>query len=216
MNIKGVQFGDYHSWRDLGLILGKKEIESPEAKTMFVNIPGADGSLDLTEYFGEINYNNRQLSFDFSTIIPQKDFLKQFSIIQNLLNGKKMRIILDDDPNFYYVGRINISAWKANKNVGELTIEADCEPFKYKLNKTIIHKRIFGYEEIVLDNMRMRVNPTITIDSESSLSIEFRDNTFVVGSGVYVFPELFLDAGKNIMNVSGSGTITIDYQEGSF
>ena len=89
MNIKGVQFGDYHSWRDLGLILGSKEIESPEAKTMFVNIPGADGSLDLTEYFGEINYDNRQLSFDFSTIIPQKDFLKQFSIIQNLLNGKK-------------------------------------------------------------------------------------------------------------------------------
>jgi hypothetical protein len=212
MKIKGVKFGDYHSWDDLSLILGSKEIESPEPKTMYIDIPGADGSLDLTEYFGEVNYKNRKLSFVFSTIVPQNEFLELFSEIQNLLNGQKLQIIIDDDPDFYYIGRISISPWKVNKSVGELTIEADCEPFKYKLNKTIIKQAVTGSKEIVLNNLRKRVNPLVIVDSQ--MSIQFGNNTFTVSAGTYTFPELYLKPGKNVLTVTGTGNITFEYQEG--
>ncbi len=62
-----------------------------------------------SESFGEIKYNNRQVSFEFSTIVDQSEFLNLFSEIQNALHGKKMKIILDDDAEFYYFGRVTVN-----------------------------------------------------------------------------------------------------------
>ncbi len=211
--IKGVKFGDFHSWNDLFLILGSKEIEAPKTKTHYVDIPGADGNLDLTEYFGDINFENRKLTFNFSTIVCQNKFLKLFSNIQNLLNGKKMRIIIDDDPSFYYVGRLSISPWNANKNVGEMKIEADCEPYKYKLYPTIIKETINGTKEVMLQNLRQKVNPEITVDS--SMTMEFNGQLFELTSGTITIPEFYLRPGKNLVNITGNGTISFKYQEGS-
>jgi len=212
MKIKGVKFGDYHSWRDFSLILGEKTIGAAETKTQSVEIPGADGVLDITEYFGDINYKNRLLSFKFSTIVRQQEFLNLFSKIQNAIHGKKIRIILDDDPDFYYVGRVSVSAWKANKNIGELTIDCDCEPFKYKMYETIITEDINGTKEIVLNNLRRRVNPVIKTSAE--MNIIFQNNSYRVSAGTWTFPEIYLTAGKNFLTVSGTGTIEIKYQEG--
>ena len=66
--MKGIKFGDYHSYDDFSLILTSKTIGTPTPKTEIIDIPGGDGVLDLTEFFGEVKYNNRQLSFEFSTI----------------------------------------------------------------------------------------------------------------------------------------------------
>lgn len=212
MDIKGVKFGVYHSWRDFSLILGEKTIEAATPKKMEVEIPGADGTLDITEYFGDINYNNRKLSFMFSTIVPQTEFLKLFSQIQNAIHGKKIRVILDDDPDFYYIGRVTVSAWKANKNVGEITIDCECEPYKYKMYETIITEEISGTKEIVLNNLRKRVNPVITTSAEFTLA--FNNSSYVLSAGTWIIPELSLTAGKNFITVTGTGTIEFKYQEG--
>lgn len=142
--MNGVLFGDIHSYDDLSLILKSKEIQSPKPKTDTLDIPGADGEEDLTEYFGSVKYKNRKLTFNFSTIVPMKDFLELFSTVQNAVHGKKMRIILDDDPEFYYVGRLTCDKWKANKRIGTIKIEGNCEPYKYKLYKTVINEVIGG------------------------------------------------------------------------
>lgn len=89
--------------------------------------------LDLTEFFGGVRYNNRTLTFEFSTIVPQSQFMTLFSQVQNALHGQKMHITLDDEPEWYYIGRLSVSEWKADKRVGKLTVTADCEPFKYRL-----------------------------------------------------------------------------------
>ena len=212
MKLKGVKFGNYHSWRDFSLILGDKTIGAAEAKTAEVEVPGADGVLDITEYFGDINYKNRSLQFVFSTIVPQKEFLKLFSKIQNAIHGKKIRIILDDDPDFYYIGRVTVSEWKANKNVGELTIDCDCEPYKYKVYETMITEEISGTKEIVLNNLRRRVNPVITTSAQ--MNILFNDTSYMLSAGTWTIPEIYLVAGKNHLTVSGNGTIEFKYQEG--
>ena len=73
--MNGVLFGDKHSFKDWGLILKERpDIKPPNVKTSYVDIAGANGSLDLTEVlsddvklssdvlrsliFADINFNN--------------------------------------------------------------------------------------------------------------------------------------------------------------
>ena len=51
--MKGVRFGDYHSYNDFSLILTSKTIGTPTPKTETIDIPGGDGVLDLTEFLVE-------------------------------------------------------------------------------------------------------------------------------------------------------------------
>ena len=58
----GVSFDDMHSYTDWGLRLKEVKIGIPEAKTVYVDVPGSDGSLDLTEaQNGGVKYGMRTL-----------------------------------------------------------------------------------------------------------------------------------------------------------
>ena len=148
--MKGITFGNLHSYNDLKLILESKEIGSPGVKENKIDIPGADGSLDLTDFFGEPKYEDVTHKFDFSTIVPQAQFLSLYSTVKNSLHGKKMRIILDDDPLFFYQGRIKVLPFTNEKNIGKISIECDCEPYKYKLAKTVVSAAVSGTKVISL------------------------------------------------------------------
>lgn len=121
------------------MILSSKTIGAPAPKTELIDIPGGDGVLDLTEFFGEVKYNNRTLTFEFSTMVPQSQFMTLFSKVQNALHGQKMNISLDEDPEWYYIGRLSVSEWKAEKRIGKLTIVCDCEPFKYRFTSQVVN-----------------------------------------------------------------------------
>lgn len=209
--MKGIRFGNFHSYNDLRLILTKKEVGSPAVKETKIEIEGADSYLDLTDFFGEPKYQNGNHKFDFSTI--EKDSLSLFSTIKNTLHGKKVRIILDDDPAFYYVGRLSVSSFTSEKGIGSLTIEADCEPYKFKTAKTIITQTVNGTTNITLTNMRKRAVPEVSINAEGSLNIVYHGNIWDLGAGSYTLPELELQAGENTVAVTGAGTITFTWQE---
>lgn len=214
--MKGITFGSFHSFNDLGLILNSKEIGSPVIKTVTVDIPGADGNLDLTDFFGEPKYENVTHKFTFSTIVPQTEFLSLFSTIKNALHGKKMRVILDGDPLFYYTGRLSVSSFTNDKAIGLVSVEAECEPYKYKLSKTVVSKAVDGTEAITLTNARKRAVPEVLIETEGSLNLVYQvSNIWDLGSGSYTLPELELLEGENIVTVTGTGTISFTWQEGA-
>ena len=211
--MKGVLFGEHHSYYEWGLLLSSKEIQSPSPKSNIINIEGGDGVLDLTDFFGDVKYSNRKLTFEFSKmdIVPD-GFLALFSLVQNTIHGRKMKVTLDDDPANYYVGRVTINEWKSEKNLGQIVIEVDAEPYKYKAAETVVSQAVSGAAAVTLTNSRKRVVPVITTDAE--LTISFGDYTGVFSAGTFTIPELELVEGDNLVNVSGTGTITFRYQEG--
>jgi phage-related protein len=211
--MKGITFGSLHSYNDLKLILESKEIGSPEAKVKKIDIEGADSSLDYTEFFGEPKYEDVTHKFNFATIVPQAQFLSLFSTVKNALHGKKMRIILDDDPLFYYMGRIKVLPFTNEKNIGKISIECDCEPFKYKLEKTVVSRAVSGTQTIILTNSRKRTVPEIT--ATANMTIKFGGHTWASASGTFTLPELELVEGENTVTVTGTGTITFTWTEGS-
>jgi len=210
--MKGVSFLGYHSFRDLHLLLTEKEIGSPEVKRQTIDIDGADGELDFTDFFGEPKYQNAQHRFSFESIQPRNEQLSQFTEIKNRIHGKKGRIILDDDPSFFYVGRCFVSSYKNEHGIGRIMVECDCEPYKYKMQPTIMSVTVDGTQDITLTNGRKRAVPVITTTAD--MTIVFGDGTWTHGTGTFTIPELELVEGENIVMVTGTGKITFTWQEG--
>ena len=210
--MKGVKFDDYHSYLDFGLILSSHSIEGAKPKTEMIDIPGSDGSLDLSEYFGDVKYKDRKLSFTFSTIGRPSEFLQNYSRVQNLVNGRKMKIVLDDDPDFYYVGRVTVDEWKSKPRVGSITIDCDCEPYKYKTYETVVVNKISGSETIIYDNLRKWVTPVFAVTAP--VTITFEGTSVVLDAGEYTVPAIEFKQGQNIVTYTGDTVVTVKYQEG--
>lgn len=128
----GVTFGSAHTYRTWGLKLKEVTIGFPEVKTSYVDIPGRNGQLDLTEaMFGGVTYGNRELRFvldarncsyaDWSTLISE---------IATAIHGKQLQITLDTDPDYYYTGRCSIDTEKTNDVLAVVGITCNCMPYK--------------------------------------------------------------------------------------
>lgn len=158
--MKGITFGNLHSYRDLKLVLGQKEIAAPIVKTNKIEIDGADGSIDYTDFFGEVKFGEATHVFPFTALVPRSDFLNHYSIVKNALHGKKLRIILDDDPAFYYVGRCYVSKFTNEKGIGTISVECECEPYKYKVQETVVSATLDGTSQNMYDTSKTTIVST--------------------------------------------------------
>lgn len=210
--MKSVQFDEYDTYEDFGLILTSKKIGTPKVKSKKIRIEGADGELDYTDFFGEPKFENRELEFEFQIKARPTEFVKIHSEVLNALNGKQVRIVLEDDPDFYYVGRLTVSDLTPSGIKANINISCDCEPYKYKLEVTTVSQAVSGSASIVLNNLRKRVVPKITTDAEFNFSWGKFSTT--VSAGTFQLHEFELVAGGNLITVEGTGNVTFEYQEG--
>lgn len=211
-----IKFGNYNSYEDFSLILVGMQIEQPEAKTEYVEIQGADGQLDLTEYFGEVKYSNRKLTFEFETKLRGQSFYDMFSKIANQLNGKRMNIIVDRDLNFYFNGRIQVSEYKSNELIGSVVIEADCDPYQMEVYETRNEFELKGIErEIVLVNLKKKATPIIEVtDNNGDINLIFEGVSYMLSGGTWTIPELLLSEGNNYIKLNGNGKISFTFRRG--
>lgn len=210
--MNGVKFGDKHSITDWDLLMTSKSIGEPEPKILTVEIPGSDGTKDLTEAFGEVNYNNRTLTFNFDLFQSPSDWWTLKEKISKYLHGKKLKIILDQDPNYFYLGRCKITNFSNDYTVAHLTIECDCEPYKYKLSETSNTKTITAGTTYTYSNLYKSVIPTLVLSA--AMTLEFKDNTYILGAGTHKVLDIkFVEGNNSIKVTAGSGTLTVKYQE---
>ena len=211
--MKGITFDGIHTYKNLSLILTSKTIGQPAVKTEYVEVLGADGQLDLTEAFGDVKYNNRKLTFVFSVSEFSESWSTIYTRVLNNFHGKKMKIVLDDDPNYYYVGRVNVSDYTSSKKIGNITIDVDAEPFKYKQNLTIVTRTINGTTTVDFYNSRKTVIPKFVTNAQ--VQITHNGNTYTIaGSGTHIIPNIIFKQGMNTLTLTGTATVAVQYQEG--
>lgn len=130
--MNGVIFNDKHTYRDWGLLLrSRPQVTPPVPKKKMIPVPGSDLILDLTQALtGKVHYEPRTIAFEFVTGAPRETWANLYSDILTYLHGQSVRIIMDDDPNWYYTGRVTVGELTADKKTATLTMTADVEPYK--------------------------------------------------------------------------------------
>lgn len=127
-----------HTYRDWGLIPASRPVvELPEVKTSYVECDALDGGgIDVTEALtGYPLYKNR--AFEQTFYRQGKDnWPFAFDKIFNWLHGQQIKMILDDDPSHFYIGRISIKELKSDQYWSEIMISGDLDPFKYCVYKS--------------------------------------------------------------------------------
>lgn len=128
----GVTFGDKHTYRDWGLLTKTRpNISPPQPKLKLISVPGSDTVIDLTEKLtGKVHYELRTIRFEFIVMAERERWASLYSEIINYLHGKSIRIIMDDDPNFYYTGRVTVGDLQPEKKTAVLEMEAQVQPYK--------------------------------------------------------------------------------------
>ena len=211
----GIHFDDVHSFDDLSLVLSGKDIPPATPKTTYIDIPGADGSLDLTEAHGEVKFKDRDCKFTF-TMLPSDttDWEEKKTEISNLLNGKVCKITLDTDEDYYFEGRCTVDDYLQDRNLKQFVITAKVKPYKFKQYVTVVTVTLSGTPKSVhLSNGRRAVSPTIECTNDNTV-IVFGDATFNLSKGTHKLLDIRLKEDINTLTVSGAGTVTFSYQEG--
>lgn len=226
----GVKFNDKHSYNDWGMILTDKEIGTPPVQKQEVKIPTRDGSIDLSRSVtDEVKFDNRTLHFEFTVI--KSRWKTTISNIMEYVHGKRMKIILDEDAAFYYVGTVEVNKWLSDAKTGSIVIDVTAEPFKYDILSSAVDWEwdLFDFEEgIINETGGLIVNGTTTINlicrrkrmfptftASAAMTVTFEGETFNLVKGSQKVYDIFLTEGNNELTFKGNGTVTIDYVGGS-
>lgn len=124
----------YHSWNDFNLAIGNNNyIGAPEVDTHYVDIPGMNGFLDLSEVIaGRPTYTHRGIKIEFGGKYARDSWDSRISYIRGLFHGKNVQLIFDNDSSYYYEGRAYIEDFDRFRELGTFTLSIpNAAPFKY-------------------------------------------------------------------------------------
>lgn len=234
--VNGVTFGEYHSFKDWKLLLNEPPaIGSPEPKTSFIDIPGADGKIDATDMLtGEVAYSTRELSFTFVYLGKKDRWNKLYSQILDAIHGKRLKIILDQEPDCYYIGRINVNEWKSDIKHALISIEAEVDPYKYELCSSlddwiwdtfnfetgIIREyrdlQVDGEKVLTIPGTKRPVIPVFEVITEdkNGMDVIFNEITYHLPEGASRVLNIRIKEGQNILTLIGNGKVTVEYRGG--
>lgn len=230
----GVTFDDrIHTERDWGLKLLSVYIPMPDPKTQILDIPGGDGSIDLTEINGRPAYNDRdgvELAFDLMDGSYENWFLK-YSQFAAEVHGRKVKMVLDDDPDHYYMVRLKLDGKKSNPVYGQITFSGTAEPFKYDLvatNEPWLWDT-FNFEtgvireieeaEITAENNKVTIigagidtPPVFVVSQADNLKLTYGGRTYTLKVGRNRFPAVRVGKEDVTLTFSGTGKFEVEYR----
>ncbi len=207
-------FDKYHTWYDWRLTLTGKDHPAPEPNFNYINLEGANGSIDATEALtGETTYADRTVTASFRTSEGTREerdaLLREISAA---LHGRKVQIVEPDDPDHYYLGRCKIKPTERSAVHIAFTIEATCDPWRYAVEATERRVDVVGAVDVVLENHgRKTLCPDIRVDGSVTVDVDGTPTSLT--SGVYKLSSLKLRQGATVVPVTGSGTVTFMYRE---
>lgn len=233
-----ITFGDKNTWDDWHLIPSKRpSFNPPTVKSQYVDIPGGNGVLDLTESLtGYPLYNTRTGSWEFYVENGFKSWDELYSEISNYLHGQKLRAILEDDPGFYYEGRFTVDEWNSDSWWSTITIGYDVYPYKKELTSSLEDWLWdpFNFETgIVREYGELEVNNTLSLEipsrqeyicpkiivassDGSGMNLQYNSKTYHLNDGENLLPEVTFGGGVTVtLKFTGNGTVSVDYQGGS-
>ena len=153
-----------------------------------------------------------------------------YSKVQSLFHGKQVKVIFDDDTEYYYSGRATVSNYTRFQTLGTFTITVNADPYKYEIYgglddwlwdpfnfqtgiirsyKNII---VSGTREVRIIGRDKVIVPLII--SNTSMTVTFNGITYSIVAGNNKIYDIEIVEGENVLIFTGTGTISIDYRGG--
>jgi phage-related protein len=212
--VSDIRFGTKWAHADCGLIVAPYAIPMPEPQTNFVEIPGRDGALDLSEAFGTVRYVDRIIPL---TLYVRAPFDAAVSAFAADVHGRRMNVIFDRDPTYYYDARITLEDVERHAGYCELSLKCRAKPYKLGHFETSITVLPAGNATVTLTNTRMPVVPMITVSAAMTLTFTIGGLVYTINLsvGTHSIPSLVLMEGDTEVEITGAGSITFTYRKGA-
>lgn len=226
--------GDKNTWDDWHMVPSSRPvINPPEVVTEYIQIPGADGELDYTEALaGRPVLRNRKGSWEFIVMNGYQEWHQLYNSLLSYLHGKAFSIILEDEPDYEYTGRLSLNEWRSEEHNSKVTIDYVISPYKkfssgntsdwrwndltFNSNAYIIYYGMFDVND---ERQRDIYNPGLTsvemsLTSTADMEIFFYGKTYYILAGTTEHTRIFLRPGDNFATFKGTGRVTISYDRG--
>lgn len=213
-------------------------IDPPEVKMNMIDIPGGDGYLDATEApDGRVHYGMRTASWEFHVQREYRSFYHYlFSSIMNYCHGQNMRIILDDDPQYFYIGRISVNQFLSEEIDATIVLDVTAQPYKYEIALSTEEwlwdpfnfetDYVRGYGGLTVDGERTLEIPgskkpiaatfTVTLeDPEKPITLIYRGAAYRLDQGTYKMTNVVIFYGINTLVFQGHGTVSVEFRGAS-
>ena len=233
MTKSGVTFADqWHTERDWNLHPVRIYISMPEAKEQVIDIPGGDGTIDLSEFNGRPMYGMRTVELEYHLRnVDNEKWSLIYSEIGAAITGKKVKMVLDDDPDHYYMARLKVDGEKTDYVNAELTFSGTAEPFKYDLvatNEPWLWDT-FNFEtgvireieevEITAENNKVTIigagidtPPVFAVSQADNLKLTYGGRTYTLKVGRNRFPAVRVGKEDVTLTFSGTGKFEVEYR----
>lgn len=232
-----ITLGEKNTWDDWHLLPSSRPVVNPpNVKTQYVDIPGGNGVLDLTESLtGYPLYEQRIGSWEFYVKNGYQAWNVLYYEILNYLHGKRLKVILEDDPSYYYEGRLTVNEWKSDSWWSTIVIDYELYPYKKEISTSIEDWLWdpFNFETGVIREYRnLVVNgsikikiptgeeyfcPHFNVDSYDGkgMNLIYKTKTYQLKDGDNLISDIYI-GGQSIEEITfvGNGTVSIDYRGG--
>lgn len=186
------------------IVLDGYTINPPKPKTTFVEIPGGDGSLDLTDALtGYCVFEDREATFPILAV--NVGSIESFKTnLLKALQGKLFKYEITMDPGFYYTGRFTLTDFSSPAvsnydNAVFFTIEIKAEPYK-KRDPQVLKIDAIGGVELEINNGRMVNIPVV--ETEGVLKVIKDNKQITLTPGTWSLTAMPLMPGVNKMYFS--------------
>ena len=225
----------YHTLQDWKMAIENTDyIGAPVMESRLLTVPGASKVLDISEALtGYPVYTSRQISITMGCIKKDSAWDGEVSRLRNILNGQMVKVVFDNDKNYYWRGRAQIVDFERNRRMGKLRFELpNAEPYKYDIYDSrepwrwdtfsfisgIISQdsnvEVNGTAEYMLAVQGMPIVPVFDLKS-GEVSVEYKGVTYALEMGENRFPDFVLYDEKEFFRFSGSGSLSVVFRRGS-
>lgn len=186
-------------------LTGDSEFSPPAPKSYLLDLPGGDGSLDATESFGDVLYENREdtMVFFVDAAPGAREFERVKTDLMRFLHGKAYDYVLPHDPGYVYHGRFAVDEAYMRMHYRRVKVKVTADPYKSAGVKTHVVDAQAGAHLTLLPG-RGRVSPVFESKMPVHVVADGVDVTLPAGSHTAV--GLSIRSGHAGVYVNTGGT----------